>query len=122
MLRSFLFGALCYPALEMCWRGRTHWSMAIAGGLSSALIFRVSRFRGRNACKALFCTAGITIIEYTAGKAVNRRFKVWDYRRLPLNLQGQVCVPYMVLWYGMSLCMLHVIDNCKRITDDQDRP
>lgn len=117
MIGPFLLGALCYPALEVCWRGRTHWSMAVAGGLGSALIFGISRFRGRYARKALLCTVGITIIEYAAGKAVNQRYEVWDYRRMPLNLHGQICAPYMVLWYGLSLCMLFVIESSKKITD-----
>ena len=32
MLKTFLTGAVAYPALEMLWRGRTHASMALAGG------------------------------------------------------------------------------------------
>ena len=28
-----LLGAAGYPLAELCWRGRTHWSMALLGGL-----------------------------------------------------------------------------------------
>ena len=36
----------------------------------------------------------ITGIEYAVGKVFNRHYQVWDYRRTPMNLQGQICVPY----------------------------
>lgn len=32
-MKSFFFGALAYPFLEIIHRGRTHPSMALAGGL-----------------------------------------------------------------------------------------
>ena len=37
MLKTFLVGAVGYPALEMLWRRRTHPSMALAGGAGMAL-------------------------------------------------------------------------------------
>lgn len=119
MLHSFMFGAVCYPALELLWRRRTHWSMALAGGFGSALIFAVSRLRSGYIPKALLCTSGITCIEYAAGLIFNQKYDVWDYRRMPLNIRGQICVPYMVLWYGLSTCMLFAIEISKKITDSQ---
>ena len=39
-LSVFALGAAGYPLLEVCWRGRTHASMALAGGLAFLWIFR----------------------------------------------------------------------------------
>ena len=36
-MRSFLIGAVGYPLLELAWRGHTHPSMALAGGMSAML-------------------------------------------------------------------------------------
>ena len=41
MRRMFLFGAVAYPILELIYRRRTHYSMAIAGGISMLLIDKI---------------------------------------------------------------------------------
>ena len=34
----FLIGGIAYMGIEMLWRGRTHWTMGIVGGLCFVLI------------------------------------------------------------------------------------
>ena len=89
----FLAGSCAYPTLEMAWRGHTHYSMAIAGGLCLWLIDRVCC--GALGGKSLFlrCLAGsglITGVELAAGIVVNQIFGlgVWDYSQMPLNLKN----------------------------------
>ena len=70
----FLAGSCAYPTLEMAWRGRTHYSMAIAGGVCLCLIDWVCC--GSLERKSLFtrCLAGaglITGVELAAGLIVN---------------------------------------------------
>ncbi len=91
----FLTGSCLYPALEMAWRGRTHSSMALAGGLCLCLIDRVccSRLKDRDMLSR--CTAGagvITGVEFALGILLNRvlGLRIWDYSEVPLNLLGQV--------------------------------
>ena len=38
-----------------------------------------------------------------AGMIVNRSYAVWDYRHLPLNFHGQICLPFFLLWIPLSL-------------------
>ena len=101
-MQPFLIGAVGYPALEVLWRGRTHPSMALAGGLGAAMIHRVHRTALPPLGKSLLCGAGITAIEAACGLCWNRRHQVWDYRRMPLNWRGQVCLPYAALWCLLS--------------------
>lgn len=110
MLKTFLFGAVGYPALELIWRGRTHASMALAGGASMLLISRVRRMQCSLPLRAGICGAGITAIEYAVGRIWNRRHRVWDYRRMPLNLHGQICLPYTLIWCGLSGAIMAVMD------------
>ena len=50
------------------------------------------------------CGAGIiTAVELIAGLLVNRDYTVWDYRPLPLNFMGQICLPFTLLWIPVSL-------------------
>lgn len=114
MLRAFLTGAVGYPLLELAARGRTHYSMALAGGLSTALIARVSRMRVSLPGRMLLCGLGVTAIEYGCGRIWNRRWQVWDYRRQPLNVQGQICLPYTLLWCGLSGMVMGVMTLGKR--------
>ena len=102
MIGTFLLGALGYPALEVITRGRTHYSMGIAGGLSLLLIRRIGGWRGPVLRRAGLCAAGITAVEYACGRIWNRNFRVWDYRRMPLNYRGQICLPYSLLWIPVS--------------------
>jgi len=105
-MRSFLFGAIGYPLLELAWRRRTHPSMVLAGGLSSMLIHRISKINLPLFGKSLMCGAGITGIEAICGLIWNRRHQVWDYRRMPLNWRGQVCLPFTLAWCGLSFVYL----------------
>lgn len=105
-MKSFFIGALGYPLLELCWRGRTHISMAVAGGCCAELLHCASKRKGSLCLKAALCGLGITGIEAACGLVWNRRHQVWDYRRLPLNWCGQVCLPYTLLWCGLSALWL----------------
>ena len=44
----------------------------------------------------------ITAVELTAGLLVNRGYRVWDYRHVPMNFMGQICLPYSLLWIPVS--------------------
>lgn len=116
MKRHFLVGFVGYPLLELAYRGRTHYSMALAGGLATSLIGRVSRVRGSIPAKACICGLGITAIEGAFGLIWNRQYGVWDYRRQPLNWRGQVCAKYTALWCVLSGGMLAVLEHAKHRT------
>jgi uncharacterized membrane protein len=40
----------------------------------------------------------ITTLELVAGLVWNREHKIWDYSKLPLNIKGQVCLPFTLIW------------------------
>lgn len=114
MKHMFLLGAAGYPILELIYRGRTHYSMVVAGGLSSVLIGKVRRTRLNLLTRSLLCGAGITAIEYACGLIWNRQYGVWDYRNAPLNYQGQICLPYTLLWCTLSAGMMLLMDRLER--------
>lgn len=109
MKKLFLLGAVAYPVMELLYRGRTHYSMALAGGLSAMLIGHMGRMRMWLPFRAMLCGAGITAIEYAIGCLWNRRYSVWDYRDMSMNIQGQVCLPYTLLWCGLSAAALKLL-------------
>ncbi len=109
----FFLGAAAYPLLELLYRGRTHYSMALAGGCAAVLIGKISRLPFSLPVQTLLCGAGITAVEALCGVVWNRQYTVWDYRRMPLNWHGQVCLPYSVLWCGLSALLLIVLRRNK---------
>ena len=119
----FLTGSCAYPTLEMIWRGRTHYSMALAGGLCLTLIGRICCGPLSHRSLALRCLTGsgiITGVELCTGLVVNNLlgFEVWDYRDMPLNILGQVCLPYSLLWCLLTLPAMALCDLLKGIKLD----
>ena len=104
----FITGSLLYPVLELLWRGSTHSSMALAGGICLVLINLICREKMRKKSLAAKCAAGsliITSVEFVFGVSVNlvMGLKVWNYSSLPLNILGQVCLPFSLLWVPVSM-------------------
>lgn len=108
MFSTFWIGSMLYPLLELAWRGRTHPAMALAGGASLWLLRGISRTqKGRSIWQqALMGGLAITGVEYACGLIFNRRHQIWDYRKAPLNVRGQVCLPYTAAWCGLSALAL----------------
>ena len=116
----FFIGGSGYVALELLWRGKSHGSMFLAGGLCFLLIGQLNKVRPRLPL-GLRCLVGagiITCVELAAGLAANRDYRVWDYRQLPLNFHGQICLFYSLLWIPVSFgaLLLHrVLDKRLRL-------
>lgn len=110
----FLIGSIGYAAMETIWRGYTHWSMVIAGGLCFILFSVVSRiFRGKSIfLKAGVCAIGVTAIEFIFGLVFNIWLKmdVWDYSHVPFNILGQICPIFSLIWAGIAIAFLPLAD------------
>lgn len=101
-MRAWLIGAAGYPLLELVFRGRTHYSMAAAGGISAACFHRIAGWNKPLWVKSLAGGAAVTAVEILCGAVWNRHHQVWDYRREPLNWRGQVCARFSCLWCGLA--------------------
>ena len=44
----------------------------------------------------------ITLVELAVGLVFNRDHRVWDYRAVPLNFRGQICLRYSLLWVPVA--------------------
>jgi len=107
----FAFGGSAYCVTELLWRGRTHWSMALCGGICFCYIYAVnSKLRKASILKqALICSLFITTAELIFGFILNILFcaNVWDYSRVFGNFMGQICIPFSFAWFAVSIpCLL----------------
>ena len=106
MFDIFVAGAVGYPLLELIYRKRTHYSMAVAGGIGLCLVKIAASLPCIMIAKVALCGLGITLIELLCGMIWNRQYQVWDYRKIRLNYKGQVCLPYTLLWCALSTGVL----------------
>lgn len=100
----FLLGGTGYVGLEHLWRGYSHSSMFLAGGICFLLLGRLEQTRPRlpTLPRAIVGSGIITMVELAAGLLVNRDYRVWDYRSLPGNYLGQICPQYFLLWIPVA--------------------
>lgn len=113
-LFAALIGGFGYCLLEIIWRGRTHYSMFFAGAIvMSSFLYINDNFSLPLWAK---CFAGmliITTVELAFGIAFNLilREHVWDYSNVPLNLMGQICVPFSLLWFMLSGAVFKIMEK-----------
>ena len=110
----FIIGGCAYVMLEFLWRGWSHGSMFFAGGSCFLLLGTLRKLPFAPLAKGLLGAAAITAVELAAGLLINRNYEVWDYRNLPGNFHGQVCLSYFFLWIPVSLvgmALYHLADK-----------
>lgn len=101
----FYTGGTVYLSLELLYRGRSHGSMFLAGGLCFLLIGHLNRVEPKLPLplRAVVGAAIVTMVELGAGMIFNRQYQVWDYRDQPGNFMGQICPLFSALWIPLSL-------------------
>lgn len=106
-LLCFVSGSVIYPLIEILFRGYTHFSMSILGGICLCAIYFVHSAlgKGKLLLKALLSSVLITQLEFICGIIVNHGLglSVWDYSDRPFNLAGQICPLFSFFWFLLSL-------------------
>ena len=117
MLLKCLFGGIAYGLLEILWRGYTHPSMVLTGGVCFAMICGVNRrFSDKPLLvRGVMCALAVTAVELCVGMLVNQwlHLDVWDYSDQQLHLFGQICLLYTGLWFGLSLVLCFTLSKMR---------
>lgn len=99
-------GGCIYYSFEMVFRGFSHWSMFVLGGLCMWFCW----FQGFRVQwdmplwrQVIRCMFFVTVCEFITGLIVNIAlgWAVWDYTDQPFQLYGQICLPFMIIFSGM---------------------
>ena len=109
-------GGGLYILIELLWRGRSHISMFLLGGLCFWLIGRLDRNHPASVVvQAVLGAAMVTALELITGLVVNRwlGLNVWDYSNMPMNFLGQICLPYFLLWIPLCAAAIFAEDGLR---------
>lgn len=111
----FVIGGLLYLLIELVFRGHTHWTMFFVGGLCFVLVGAINEVIPWETSFIVQCVIGgviITAVEFVSGCIINLwlGWAVWDYRDMPFNLLGQICLPFSLLWVLISAIAIVVDD------------
>ena len=88
----FLLGAFVYSLLEIVCRGYTHWTMTLTGGTAAVGLYLLHAAAPPKTL-LLQCLCGALVMGWN----------VWDYSSMPLNLYGQICLPFSGLWFLLCI-------------------
>ncbi len=117
-LLLFAVGGAVYTVMELAFRGRTHWTMFLVGGICFVLVGGLNNWFSWEMsvlCQMAVSAVAITGIEFFAGLILNvwLGLGVWDYSNMPLNIMGQICLPFTLLWFLLSFVAI-VLDDYLR--------
>ncbi len=101
-------GGSLYYGIELIYRGFSHWSMFLLGGVCMVYIGEQGeRCRWSDALwkQLTRCTIFVAMGEFLTGLFVNKwmRWDVWDYSDQPFNFMGQICARF--LFFFSILCI-----------------
>lgn len=107
----FIVGGLVYIFIEIAYRGHSHPLMFILGGLTLILVGLLDEYKKPPIIVQMIMGGIIiTILELITGLLFNRQYQIWDYRNIPFNFKGQICLPFSAVWCLLSF-LAKKLDN-----------
>lgn len=130
LLKYFTLGTLggvVYVFIELLWRGYSHWSMFLLGGvcfIALGLINEIIPWEMPLTVQMFIGCAIITALEFITGCIVNLwlGWDIWDYSELPCNLLGQISLKSSVGWYFLSAVGIIFDDWLRYIFFGEEKP
>lgn len=102
----YAVGNVAYSTIEVLWRGYTHWTMGVAGGVCFQMLYAIEHrwSQGRQWVKCAAGALGITAVELGFGLVLNRKLGlgIWDYSTWKGNVLGQICPLFTAIWFLLS--------------------
>ncbi|ABQ23651.1 putative ABC transporter permease [Clostridium kluyveri] len=115
LILIFIMGSI-YMVLEGLWRGWTHISMLVVGGIAAFFIGKLNEqptFYNRKMWQqCIIGTLIILILEFVSGAILNiwLQIEIWDYSNIWGNILGQICIPYAVIWFLLVPFNIYIDD------------
>jgi len=123
----WLVGGLIYIGMELVFRGRSHWTMLVLGGICFVilgLINQVIPWEMPLYQQILIGDLIVTVFEFITGCIVNiwLGWGIWDYSHLPGNIMGQICPLFCAIWLPVCLAGVVLDDWLRYWLFGEERP
>lgn len=123
----FLIGGITYYFIEIAYRGYSHFSMVIVGGLCFILIGSINEISNKEIpllLQMLISVLIVDIVELISGIIINRilLLNVWDYSRLRFNFLGQISLNSSIAWFFLSLIAIYIDDLLRYVIYKEEKP
>ena len=120
-------GGFLYCLFELIFRGHTHWTMFAVGGFCFVMCGLLNEHIGWDMPLPLQMLIGCLVItgtELIAGVVLNiwLGLGIWDYSNMPLNLWGQICLPFSFLWFFLSALAIVLDDELRYNMFGEEKP
>lgn len=131
-LTLFTVGGSLYFIIEFLYKSlisgsRIHWSMFLLGGFCFVLIGEINEIIPWEMSiikQGIIGAIIITCLELIFGIILNiiLKLNIWDYSNVPLNFLGQICLPFSIAWFGLSLIAIFLDDYLRWIWFNEEKP
>ena len=121
----FIIGGLVYCGIELMWRNRTDISSFLMGGTAILIVGGLNEGYDWDMpvwYQMLLSSLFITAMEYVVGINFNADYHIWDYRELWLNVDGQICLGYSLLWGLLGLVGILLDDFIRWVFFGEEKP
>lgn len=123
----FLIGGFIYVAIELGFRGHSHWTMFLLGGLCFILIGGLNNYIPWEMSiikQGVIGALIVTSLEFIFGLILNLYLNlgIWDYSNMPFNILGQICLPFSIAWFFLSLAAIFVDDWLRYVLFKEEKP
>lgn len=112
----FAVGYCVYIAIEVTYRGFSYPLMGLCGGLALMIMDKINDYISWDIDIIIQGSIGsiiITFFELIIGEiSLHTDFLpiMWDYSNVLLNFDGVICLPFSLIWIGLSIIGILVAD------------
>ena len=113
----FAVGYCVYIAIEVTYRGFSYPLMGLCGGLALMIMDKINDYISWDVDIIIQGSIGsiiITFFELIIGEiSLHTDFLpiMWDYSNVLLNFDGVICLPFSLIWIGLSIIGILVADT-----------
>ena len=132
LIALFLTGGTIYYLIEAVWKscfsdGILHWSMFLLGGLCFVIIGGLNEYIPWEmdlVKQGLIGAVVVTSLEFIFGCILNLwlGLGIWDYSNSPLNILGQICLPFSIAWFFLAIIAILLDDFLRYKWFGEEKP
>ena len=123
----WITGGIIYIGLELLYRGYTHWTMFVLGGLCFVILGLINEIISWDIPiwrQTIIGACIVTVLEFVTGCIVNiwLMWGIWDYSNMLGNIMGQICPAFFIIWLPVSLAGIVLDDWLRYWLWGEERP